>query len=192
MSKLGESKMESTHPQTVRKLKAYQIQKDWATNDRWNGVKRPYTAEDVVNLQGSQVYPDQFAVDQANKLWNLLNTESYVNTLGALTGMQALQQVKAGLKAIYLSGWQVAGDANLAGEMYPDQSLYPADSVPAVVNKINNNINSNYKFLCLSILIFLFWPIQTTGSLFSSWNSYFYTLNIILILYLTNVVKLKK
>ena len=130
--------MESTHPQTVRKLKAYQIQKDWATNDRWNGVKRPYTAEDVVNLQGSQVYPDQFAVDQANKLWNLLNTESYVNTLGALTGMQALQQVKAGLKAIYLSGWQVAGDANLAGEMYPDQSLYPADSVPAVVNKINN------------------------------------------------------
>jgi isocitrate lyase len=138
MSKLGESKMESTHPQTVRKLKAYQIQKDWATNDRWNGVKRPYTAENVVNLQGSQVYPDQFAVDQANKLWNLLNTESYVNTLGALTGMQALQQVKAGLKAIYLSGWQVAGDANLAGEMYPDQSLYPADSVPAVVNKINN------------------------------------------------------
>ena len=130
--------MESIHPQTVRKLKAYQIQKDWATNDRWNGVKRPYTAEDVVNLQGSQVYPDQFAVDQANKLWNLLNTESYVNTLGALTGMQALQQVKAGLKAIYLSGWQVAGDANLAGEMYPDQSLYPADSVPAVVNKINN------------------------------------------------------
>ena len=130
--------MESTHPQTVRKLKAYQIQKDWATNDRWNGVKRPYKAEDVVNLQGSQVYPDQFAVDQANKLWNLLNTESYVNTLGALTGMQALQQVKAGLKAIYLSGWQVAGDANLAGEMYPDQSLYPADSVPAVVNKINN------------------------------------------------------
>ena len=138
MRKLGESKMESIHPQTVRKLKAYQIQKDWATNDRWNGVKRPYTAEDVVNLQGSQVYPDQFAVDQANKLWNLLNTESYVNTLGALTGMQALQQVKAGLKAIYLSGWQVAGDANLAGEMYPDQSLYPADSVPAVVNKINN------------------------------------------------------
>lgn len=138
MSKLGETEMESTPLQTVRKLKAYQIQKDWATNDRWNGVKRPFTADDVVNLQGSQVYPDQFAVNQANKLWNLLNTESYVNTLGALTGMQALQQVKAGLKAIYLSGWQVAGDANLAGEMYPDQSLYPADSVPAVVNKINN------------------------------------------------------
>ena len=114
------------------------IQSDWAMNPRWKGVKRTYTAEDVVRLQGSKVYPNQFAVDQANKLWNLLKTEPYVNTLGALTGMQALQQVKAGLKAIYLSGWQVAADANLAGEMYPDQSLYPADSVPAVVKKINN------------------------------------------------------
>ena len=128
-----------THPQTAdRKWLAYNLQKDWATNDRWNGVKRPYTAEDVVNLQGSRVYPNQFAVDQAKKLWNLLHTDDYVNTLGALTGMQALQQVKAGLKAIYLSGWQVAGDANLAGEMYPDQSLYPANSVPSVVEKINN------------------------------------------------------
>jgi isocitrate lyase len=128
-----------THPQTAdRKWLAYQLQQDWATNDRWNGVKRPYTADEVVNLQGSRVYPDQFAVDQANKLWTLLHTEDYVNTLGALTGMQALQQVKAGLKAIYLSGWQVAGDANLAGEMYPDQSLYPADSVPSVVARINN------------------------------------------------------
>jgi len=114
------------------------IQSDWETNPRWKGVKRPYTAEDVVRLQGSKVYPSQFAVDQSNKLWDLLKTEPYVNTLGALTGMQALQQVKAGLKAIYLSGWQVAADANLAGEMYPDQSLYPADSVPAVVKKINN------------------------------------------------------
>ena len=131
--------MEPTHSQTAdRKWLTYRIQQDWATNDRWNGVKRPYSAEDVVNLQGSRVYPDQFAVDQAKKLWKLLHTEDYVNTLGALTGMQALQQVKAGLKAIYLSGWQVAGDANLAGEMYPDQSLYPADSVPAVVKKINN------------------------------------------------------
>jgi len=128
-----------THPQTAdRKWRAYQLQNDWATNDRWNGIKRPYTADEVVNLQGSRVYPDQFAVEQAKKLWNLLHTEDYVNTLGALTGMQALQQVKAGLKAIYLSGWQVAGDANLAGEMYPDQSLYPADSVPAVVARINN------------------------------------------------------
>lgn len=114
------------------------MQKDWAINPRWNGIKRPYTAEEVVRLQGSKTYPNQFAVDQANKLWTLLTTEPYVNTLGALTGMQALQQVKAGLKAIYLSGWQVAADANLAGDMYPDQSLYPADSVPAVVKKINN------------------------------------------------------
>jgi len=110
--------MKPTHSQTAdRSWLAYRLQKDWATNDRWNGVKRPYTAEEVVSLQGSRTYPDQFAVDQANKLWRLLHDEPYVNTLGALTGMQALQQVKAGLKAIYLSGWQVAGDANLAGEM---------------------------------------------------------------------------
>ena len=114
------------------------LQMDWTNNPRWTGIKRPYTTEEVVRLQGSKTYPNQFAVDQANKLWTLLNTEPYVNTLGALTGMQALQQVKAGLKAIYLSGWQVAADANLAGDMYPDQSLYPADSVPAVVKKINN------------------------------------------------------
>ena len=131
--------MEPTHSQTAdKKWFAYNLQQQWATDDRWKGVKRPYTAEKVVDLQGSRVYPNQFAVDQANKLFNLLKTEDYVNTLGALTGMQALQQVKAGLKAIYLSGWQVAGDANLSGEMYPDQSLYPANSVPAVVKKINN------------------------------------------------------
>ena len=123
---------------TDRKWKSYKIQEEWTNNERWRGVKRPYTAEEVVDLQGSKVYPNQFAVDQANKLWNLLNKEDYVNTLGALTGMQALQQVKAGLKSIYLSGWQVAGDANLAGEMYPDQSLYPANSVPSVVRRINN------------------------------------------------------
>ena len=131
--------MEPTHSQTAdKKWFAYNLQQQCATDDRWKGVKRPYTAEKVVDLQGSRVYPNQFAVDQANKLFNLLKTEDYVNTLGALTGMQALQQVKAGLKAIYLSGWQVAGDANLSGEMYPDQSLYPANSVPAVVKKINN------------------------------------------------------
>jgi isocitrate lyase len=124
--------------ENTRSWKAYQIQQDWSTNPRWLGIKRDYTADDVVRLQGSRVYPNQFAVDQAKKLWNLLTTNDYVNTLGALTGMQALQQVKAGLKAIYLSGWQVAGDANLAGEMYPDQSLYPVNSVPAVVRKINN------------------------------------------------------
>jgi isocitrate lyase len=121
-----------------RTQRQYDLQQDWATNPRWQGIKRPYTAEQVVGLQGSQVHPNQFAVQQANKLFNLLKTEDYVNTLGALTGMQALQQVKAGLRAIYLSGWQVAGDANLSGEMYPDQSLYPANSVPAVVKKINN------------------------------------------------------
>jgi isocitrate lyase len=114
------------------------LQQDWTLNPRWNGIHRPYTAEEVVRLQGSKTFPNQFAVDQAKKLWRLLLEEEYVNTLGALTGMQALQQVKAGLKAIYLSGWQVAADANLAGDMYPDQSLYPADSVPAVVRKINN------------------------------------------------------
>ena len=133
--------MEPTHSQTAdKKWLAYNLQQQWATDDRWKGVKRPYTAAEVVDLQGSRVYPNQFAVDQANKLFNLLKTEDYVNTLGALTGMQALQQVKAGLKAIYLSGWQVAGDANLSGEMYPDQSLYPANSVPAVVKKINNTM----------------------------------------------------
>lgn len=114
------------------------LQQDWTLNPRWHGIKRPYTAEEVVRLQGSKTFPNQFAVDQAKKLWRLLLEEDYVHTLGALTGMQALQQVKAGLKAIYLSGWQVAADANLAGDMYPDQSLYPADSVPAVVRKINN------------------------------------------------------
>jgi isocitrate lyase len=121
-----------------RTQRQQELQQDWATNPRWNGIKRPYTAEDVVRLQGSKIHPSQFAVEQANKLFKLLHTEDYINTLGALTGMQALQQVKAGLKAIYLSGWQVAGDANLAGEMYPDQSLYPANSVPSVVRKINN------------------------------------------------------
>ena len=114
------------------------IQQDWTLNPRWQGIKRPYTAEEVVRLQGSKTYPNQFAVEQSKKLWRMLLEEDYVHTLGALTGMQALQQVKAGLKAIYLSGWQVAADANNAGDMYPDQSLYPADSVPSVVRKINN------------------------------------------------------
>jgi len=114
------------------------LQQDWTLNPRWQGIKRPYTAEEVVRLQGSKTYPNQFAVEQSKKLWRMLLEEDYVHTLGALTGMQALQQVKAGLKAIYLSGWQVAADANLAGDMYPDQSLYPADSVPSVVKKINN------------------------------------------------------
>ena len=123
---------------TTRTQRQQALQQDWTLNPRWTGIKRPYTAEEVVRLQGSKTYPNQFAVEQSKKLWRMLLEEDYVHTLGALTGMQALQQVKAGLKAIYLSGWQVAADANNAGDMYPDQSLYPADSVPSVVRKINN------------------------------------------------------
>ena len=114
------------------------LEKDWAENPRWKGIKRGYSAADVVRLRGSLQVEHTLAKRGSEKLWNLVNTEPFVNSLGALTGNQAMQQVKAGLKAIYLSGWQVAGDANLAGEMYPDQSLYPANSVPSVVRRINN------------------------------------------------------
>jgi isocitrate lyase len=110
---------------------------DWTTNPRWSGIERPYSLGDVERLQGSVIVEHTFARRGAEKLWKLLHTEDFVPTLGALTGNQAVQQVKAGLKAIYLSGWQVAADANLAGQMYPDQSLYPANSVPAVVKRIN-------------------------------------------------------
>lgn len=115
-----------------------EIARSWETDPRWQGVKRPYSAEDVVKLRGSIQIEYTLARMGAERLWNLLHTEPYVATLGALTGNQAMQQVKAGLKAIYLSGWQVAADANMAGSMYPDQSLYPANSVPEVVRKINN------------------------------------------------------
>jgi len=115
-----------------------QIKLDWANNPRWNGVKRNYTAEDVVRLRGTVHVEHSLARIGAEKLWGYLHKEPFVNALGALTGNQAMQQVKAGLKAIYLSGWQVAADANVAGEMYPDQSLYPANSVPMVVKRINN------------------------------------------------------
>ena len=104
---------------------------DWATNPRWAGVTRPYTPEDVLRLRGSVPIAYTLASRGAERLWQLLQSEPYVATLGALTGNQAVQQVRAGLQAIYLSGWQVAADANLAGQMYPDQSLYPANSVPA-------------------------------------------------------------
>lgn len=117
---------------------AQELQKIWSEDSRWNGVKRNYTALDVVKLQGSLKEEYTLAKYTADKLWKSLQQEDYINALGALTGMQALQQAKAGLNAIYLSGWQVAADANLAGEMYPDQSLYPADSVPSVVERINN------------------------------------------------------
>ena len=105
--------------------------------DRFAGIRRDYTPEDVARLSGSFRVRHTLAEMGAARLWHLLKTEPYVNTLGALTGNQAMQQVKAGLKAIYLSGWQVAADANLAGEMYPDQSLYPVNSVPMVVRRIN-------------------------------------------------------
>jgi isocitrate lyase len=111
---------------------------DWTSNPRWEGVERPYTAEEVVNLSGSVKIEYTLARLGAERLWNLLHSEHYVAGLGALTGNQAIQEIQAGLKAIYLSGWQVAADANLSGQMYPDQSLYPADSVPNVVKKINN------------------------------------------------------
>src|SRR5437667_3866499 len=113
------------------------LTKLWETDARWKGIKRPYTAEDVVRLRGSVSIEYTLARRGAERLWKLLHDEPYVPALGALTGNQALQQVKAGLKAIYLSGWQVAADANQAGQMYPDQSLYPSNSVPQVVRKIN-------------------------------------------------------
>jgi isocitrate lyase len=110
---------------------------NWETDPRWAGIERPYTANDVVRLRGSVVVEHTLARLGAQRLWNLLHTESYVAALGAMTGNQAIQQVTAGLKAIYLSGWQVAADANDAGQMYPDQSLYPASSVPNVARRIN-------------------------------------------------------
>ncbi|MCM3118552.1 isocitrate lyase [Neobacillus sp. MER 74] len=117
--------------------RAAQLQESWEMDSRWKGITRPYTAEDVIKLRGSIDIEHTLARKGSEKLWKLLNEEDYVNALGALTGNQAVQQVKAGLKAIYLSGWQVAADANLSGHMYPDQSLYPANSVPNVVKKIN-------------------------------------------------------
>ena len=125
----------------MAKLKAVRdpkrIERDWEDNPRWNGVTRDYTAEDVLRLRGSVDIEYTLAELGANRLWELFQKEPYVSALGALTGNQAIQQVKAGLKAIYLSGWQVAADANLAGHMYPDQSLYPSNSVPQVVKRIN-------------------------------------------------------
>src|SRR6478736_4781900 len=119
---------------------AEQIRFDWQNNPRWKGITRPYQAADVVRLRGTVPIEHSLARHGAEKLWGYLQKEPFVNALGALTGNQAMQQVKAGLKAIYLSGWQVAADANVAGEMYPDQSLYPANSVPLVVKRINNTL----------------------------------------------------
>jgi isocitrate lyase len=123
---------------TDRKAAAAALAKDWAENPRWKGIKRGYSAEDVVRLRGS--FPIEYTLARrgAEKLWDLVNNQPYVNCLGALTGGQAMQQVKAGIKAIYLSGWQVAADNNSYAAMYPDQSLYPVNSVPIVVERINN------------------------------------------------------
>ncbi len=122
----------------MQHLNATQLEQNWATNPRWQGVTRSYTGKDVVRLRGTVSIEYSLARLGAERLWELLHEDEFVSALGALTGNQALQQVQAGLKSIYLSGWQVAGDANLAGQMYPDQSLYPANSVPAVVKEINN------------------------------------------------------
>src|SRR5918993_210496 len=119
---------------------AQDLTKDWQTNPRWKGVTRAYRPDDVVRLRGTVHIEHSLARLGAEKLWRYVNEKPFVNALGALTGNQAMQQIKAGLDAIYLSGWQVAGDANLAGQMYPDQSLYPADSVPAVVRRINSTL----------------------------------------------------
>jgi len=116
------------------------LRRQWRDSPRWRGIRRAYDTKDVVRLRGTIAVEHSIARLTAEKLWRYLAEHSFVNALGALTGNQAMQQVKAGLDAIYLSGWQVAGDANLAGEMYPDQSLYPADSVPAVVRRINNTL----------------------------------------------------
>jgi isocitrate lyase len=114
------------------------LERDWETHSRWRGVERHYSAEDVIRLRGSFLVEHTIARQGAERLWHLVHETEYVRALGALTGGQAVEMVKAGLQAIYLSGWQVAADANLAGHTYPDQSLYPANSVPAVVRRINN------------------------------------------------------
>ncbi len=122
----------------TKQERALALQKEWETNPRWKGVERPYSAEEVINIAGSVQIEYSLARNGAEKLWKRLHSDSWVAGLGALTGNQAVQEVSAGMKAIYLSGWQVAADANLGSEMYPDQSLYPANSVPSVVKRINN------------------------------------------------------
>src|SRR5215472_9920231 len=126
------------HQAGIPAKQAERLAREWAVNPRWRSVRRTYTAADVIRLRGSVQEEYTLARLGAERLWRLLHTEDFVPSLGALTGNQAVQQVKAGLPAIYLSGWQVAADANLAGQTYPDQSLYPANSVPQVVRRINN------------------------------------------------------
>jgi isocitrate lyase len=136
---MSNDRLEGAHSSSGTASTAAQaLEMQWATDPRWAGVDRTYTARDVVRLRGSIQEEHTLARVGAERLWSLLRDEPYINTLGALTGNQAVQQVRAGLKAIYLSGWQVAADANLAGQTYPDQSLYPVNSVPQVVRRINN------------------------------------------------------
>ena len=123
---------------TTAERRAASLENEWHSSPRWNDVERTYSAQDVVRLQGSVTIEHTLAKRGAEQLWELMKSEAYVHALGALSGGQAVQMVKAGLKAIYLSGWQVAGDANIAEEVYPDQSLYPANSGPALVRRINN------------------------------------------------------
>jgi len=118
-------------------MTAAELEQYWQTDPRWTGIRRPYKADDVVRLRGSVQIEYTLARIGAERLWNLLHTEPYVPALGTLTGNQAVEQIQAGLKAIYVSGWQIAADGNLAGQMYPDQSLYPANSVPSAVRAIN-------------------------------------------------------
>ena len=118
-------------------MTAAELEHSWQTDPRWTGIRRPYKGDDVVRLRGSIQIEHTLARIGAERLWNLLQSEPYVPALGTLTGNQAVEQIQAGLKAIYVSGWQIAADGNLAGQMYPDQSLYPANSVPAVVRAIN-------------------------------------------------------
>ena len=116
------------------------LEKEWKNNPRWAGIKRPYSPEDVERLRGSVHIEHTLARLGAERLWNLLHSEPYTAALGAMTGNQAVQQVSAGLKAVYVSGWQVAADANDASQMYPDQSLYPADSVPNLLRRLNASL----------------------------------------------------
>ena len=124
----------------TKKERAAALKKEWESSARWKGVKRPYTAEEVINISGSVQVEYSIARNGAEKLWKRLHSDSWVAGLGALTGNQAVQEVAAGMKAIYLSGWQVAADANLGSDMYHDQSLYPVNSVPAVIKRINNSL----------------------------------------------------
>ena len=139
--------MNNHHPDFAQQVKA--IEERWASDPRWSGVKRDYTAEDVVKLRGSLNIEYTLARHGAERLWSELNQDGFVRTFGALTGAQAVNMVKGGLRALYLSGWQVAGDANLASHTYPDQSLYPSNSVPAVVKRLNNALMRADQIECL-------------------------------------------